>query len=49
MRGLCCAIHKSRNSQKRLAKPYRKEAHRRLNAALEQMSYAEARRMLLKL
>lgn len=41
-----CAIHKSRNRQRHLAKLYRPEAHRRLMTALEQMSYADARRML---
>lgn len=44
-----CAIHKSRNLQRHLAKPYRKEAHRQLTTALEQTSYADARRMLLEL
>jgi putative transposase len=44
-----CAIHKSRNLQRHLAKPSRKEAHRRLLTALEQTSYADARRMLLEL
>lgn len=44
-----CAIHKSRNLQRHLAKPYRTEAHRRLMTALEQASYADARRMLLEL
>jgi putative transposase len=44
-----CAIHKSRNLQRHLAKPYRKEAHRQLTTALEQTSYADARRMLLDL
>jgi transposase-like protein len=44
-----CAIHKSRNLQRHLAKPYRTEAHRRLMLALEQTSYADARRMLLEL
>jgi transposase-like protein len=44
-----CAIHKSRNLQKHLAKKYRKEAHRRLMAALEQNAYADARQMLLEL
>lgn len=44
-----CSIHKSRNLQKHLAKPYRKEAHRRLSAALEQESYQDARSMLLEL
>jgi putative transposase len=44
-----CAIHKSRNLQRHLAKPYRPEAHRRLMTALEQMSDADARRMLQEL
>jgi putative transposase len=44
-----CAIHKSRNLQKHLAKPYRKEAHRKLKAALEQNSYADAKKMLNEL
>lgn len=44
-----CARHKSRNLQRHLAKPYRQEAHRRLMTALEQTSYADARRMLLEL
>jgi putative transposase len=44
-----CAIHKSRNLQRHLAKPARNEAHRRLMAALEQSSYADARRMLIEL
>ncbi|MDF0652083.1 MAG: transposase [Nitrospira sp.] len=44
-----CAIHKSRNLQRHLAKPYRHEAHQRLMTALEQTSYADARRMLLEL
>ena len=44
-----CAIHKSRNLQRHLAKPYRPEAHRRLITALEQASYADARRMLREL
>lgn len=44
-----CAIHKSRNLQRHLAKPSRHEAHRRLMAALEQTSYADARRMLVEL
>jgi transposase-like protein len=44
-----CAIHKSRNLQRHLAKPYRPEAHRRLMTALEQTSYADARRMLREL
>lgn len=41
-----CAIHKSRNLQKHLAKQYRKEAHRRLKSALEQVSYSDAKNML---
>ena len=44
-----CAIHKSRNVQRHLAKPYRKEAHRQLKTALEQTRYADARQMLLEL
>ena len=44
-----CAIHKSRNLQRHLAKPYRKEAHRQLTTALEQTSYAEAQQMLREL
>jgi putative transposase len=42
-----CTIHKDRNIQKHLAKKYRKEAHRRFTAALEQNNYEDARRMLL--
>lgn len=42
-----CTIHKDRNIQKRLAKKYRKEAHRRFRTALDQNSYEDARRMLL--
>lgn len=42
-----CTIHKDRNIQKHLAKKYRKEAHRRFRAALEQNSYEDARQMLL--
>jgi putative transposase len=38
-------MHKSRNLQRHLAKPYRKEAHRQLTTALEQTSY-EAKQML---
>jgi putative transposase len=44
-----CAIHKSRNLQRHLAKPYRKEAHRRLMTALEQRNYTDAKHMLLEL
>jgi hypothetical protein len=35
--------------QKHLAKNYRKEAHRRLKAALEQTAYADAKKMLKEL
>lgn len=41
-----CAIHKSRNLQKHLAKKYRKEAHRLLMNALEQNHYEDAKGML---
>lgn len=41
-----CAIHKSRNLQRHLAKKYRKEAHRQLAIALEQNTYADAKQML---
>ena len=44
-----CAMHKSRNLQRHLAKPYRKEAHRQLTTALEQTSYAEGKQMLREL
>ena len=44
-----CAIHKTRNLQRHLAKRYRHEAHQRLTIALEQTHYAEARQMLLEL
>jgi transposase-like protein len=44
-----CAIHKSRNLQKHLAKQYRKEAHRKLKAALEQKTYSDAKLMLKEL
>ena len=44
-----CTIHKSRNIQRHLAKKYRKEAHRRFAIALEQVSYADAKKMLLDL
>jgi putative transposase len=44
-----CAIHKSRNLQRHLAKPYRKDAHRKLIAALEQTSYTDAKQMLREL
>jgi putative transposase len=41
-----CTIHKDRNIQRHLAKRWRKEAHRRLRTALEQNSYADAKKML---
>jgi putative transposase len=41
-----CTIHKDRNIQRHLAKKYRKEAHRRFKAALEQNSYEDAKKML---
>ncbi len=41
-----CAIHKDRNIQRHLAKRWRREAHRRFRAALEQNRYADAKRML---
>lgn len=44
-----CAIHKSRNLQKHLAKKYRKEAHRLLTNALEQNTYNDAKAMLQEL
>lgn len=44
-----CAIHKSRNLQRHLAKPYRNEAHRQLTTALEQTRSAEAKHLLLEL
>jgi len=44
-----CAIHKSRNLQKHLAKKYRKEAHRLLMNALEQEKYTDAKSMLKEL
>lgn len=44
-----CAIHKSRNLQRHLAKPYRNEAHRQLTTALEQTSYVDAKHLLLEL
>jgi len=44
-----CAIPKSRNLQRHVAKPYSKEAHRKLTTALEQTSYADAKPMLLEL
>jgi len=44
-----CAIHKTRNLQRHLAKRYRNEAYQRLKTALEQTHYTEARQMLLEL
>lgn len=41
-----CTIHKDRNIQRHLAKRWRKEAHRRFRAALEQNSYEDAKGML---
>jgi putative transposase len=41
-----CTTHKDRNIQRHLAKRRRREAHRRFRAALEQNSYADAKRML---
>jgi transposase-like protein len=41
-----CTIHKDRNIQKHLSKAYRKEAHSRYTAALQQESYEDARAML---
>jgi hypothetical protein len=41
-----CSTLQDRNIQRHLAKRWRKEAHRRFRAALEQNSYADARRML---
>jgi len=43
-----CTIHKDRNIQMHLAKRYRKEAHRRFRAALEQTKYEDARAMFLE-
>jgi len=42
-----CTIHKDRNIQRHLPKRYRKEAHLRFRAALEQASYSDAKQMLL--
>ena len=44
-----CTIHKDRNIQRHLAKKYRKQAHNRFTAALEQNTYEDARQMLLSL
>ena len=44
-----CGIHKDRNIQKHLAKRYRKEAHHRFGAALEQNSCEDARQLLLSM
>jgi len=43
------ALHKSRNVQRHLAKPSRKEAHRQLTTVPEQRSDAEAKHMRLAL
>lgn len=43
-----CAIHKCRNIQKHLVKKYRRTAAAKLMTALEQNSYADARKMLLE-
>lgn len=43
-----CAIHKCRNIQRHLAKKYRKSAAAKLMSALEQNSYADARKMLME-
>jgi putative transposase len=45
----CCALHKSRNVQRHLAKRYRKEPHRKLMATLEQTNYADPKQMLREL
>jgi transposase-like protein len=42
-----CVVHKDRNIQRHLLKKYRKEAHRRFAAALEQNLYEDAKEMLL--
>lgn len=44
-----CAIHKSRNIQRILAKKYRKEAHKRLMDALKHNLYIDAKRGLKEL
>ena len=44
-----CTIHKRRNLQQHLVKPYRTEAYQRLMTALEQTRDADARLMLLEL
>ena len=44
-----CVIHRSRNLQRYLAKPYPHKAHRKLATALEQTHDAEAEQMLLEL
>lgn len=41
-----CTIHKDRNIQRHLAKRWRKQAHLRFRTALEQNSYADAKKML---
>jgi len=42
-----CTIHKDRNIQAHLPKRFRKAAHQRYRIALEQTSYADAKKMLL--
>jgi transposase-like protein len=42
-----CTIHKDRNIQRHLPKKYRDHAHRQFRTALEQNSYADAKKMLL--
>lgn len=44
-----CTIHKDNNIQRHLPKRYRPQAHRLFRTALEQNSYADAKRMLLEL
>ena len=43
-----CTIHKDNNIQRHLPKRYRPQAHRLFRTALEQNSYADAKRMLLE-
>ena len=43
-----CTIHKDNNIQRHLPKRYRPHAHRLFRTALEQNSYADAKRMLLE-
>lgn len=42
-----CTIHKDRNIQRHLPKRYRPQAHRQFRVALEQNSYADAKKMLV--